>query len=628
MDNKEAEKEAKQRFLLQKMVNELDDHRARHTELVSVYVPIGFDLNKVINQLIQEQSTARNIKSATTRRNVMDALEKMIRELRVIGKTPPNGLALFSGNVSNKEGQSDVKVWSVEPPIPMKLRAYKCGQAFYLSPLEELGAEINSYGLLVLDRREANIAMLKGKAIVPIKSFKSMVPGKIKAGGQSAARFARVTENLAKDFFKKVGDAANTELTKIKNLKGVIIGGPGPTKENFARGNYLNSQIKEKIIGIVDIGYTGDFGLEELVEKSDEILEKEEVTKDVLDTWATSSLTPQLAIGLVKDGEMRKKLFPMDLRPQAHDIITFWLFNTVVKSELHTGKIPWKNTAISGHVQDEHGRKMSKSLGNVIEPQVILDKFGADALRYFAAAKKLGDDAPFKEKELVRAKKLMNKLWNTSRFVFMNLKSTPKNKPAKLEIEDKWILSRLASVHDTYIKNFKEYNTKGARHELEIFFLHEFCDFYLEMIKSRIYGYDEKSRYAAQWVTYNVLYSVLQMFAPILCHVTEELYQTLYRLDKKTDSIHLTEYEKLGKKDSEAEKLGELAKKLISELRNWKQKNGIKLGEQVEKVTIKHNDPAKVEKVSEAVARTMRISDLKVEKGKFGIPSERSSRGQ
>lgn len=275
-----SEKEAKQKFLLQKLVNELKEFRARHTELVSVYVPAGFDINKVTSQLSGEQSTARNIKSATTRKNVTDALEKMIRELKVISKTPENGLAIFSGNVAEREGVSDVRVWSVEPPVPMKLRSYKCGQAFHLEPLESLGADVATYGLLVLDRRDADIAMLKGKVIMPIKSFKSMVPGKYKAGGQSAARFARVREGLAKDFLKKVGSAANEELMKIPKLKGIIVGGPGPTKEDFVRGSFLSNELKERIIGIVDTGYTSEFGLEEVVEKADDILAAEEVTQE------------------------------------------------------------------------------------------------------------------------------------------------------------------------------------------------------------------------------------------------------------------------------------------------------------------------------------------------------------
>lgn len=271
------EKEKKQRFLLKQLVGKLNKYRARHTEFVSVYIPASFDLNKVIQQLSQEQSTARNIKSATTRKNVTDALERMIRELRVIDKTPENGLAIFSGNIADREGVSDVKVWAIEPPIKMSLRAYKCGQAFFLEPLDEIGHITATYGLIVLDRRDADLALLQGKVIHPLKSFKSAVPGKIKAGGQSAARFARVTENLAKDFFKKVADTANKKFSSMPNLKGIIVGGPGPTKEDFVRGNYLSNQIKDKIIGIIDTGYTTEFGLEEVVEKSDELLAKEEV---------------------------------------------------------------------------------------------------------------------------------------------------------------------------------------------------------------------------------------------------------------------------------------------------------------------------------------------------------------
>lgn len=340
--------------------------------------------------------------------------------------------------------------------------------------------------------------------------------------------------------------------------------------------------------------------------------------RDILDTWATSSLTPQLAIELVKDKNLQKKLFPMDLRPQAHDIITFWLFNTVVKSELHEKRIPWKNTTISGHVQDEHGRKMSKSLGNVIAPQGILNEFGADALRYFASITKLGDDSPFQKKELTRGNKLVNKLWNTSRFIFMNLDAMPKKKPTKLETEDKWILSRLSEVYDKYRKSFDIYNTKGARHEVEMFFLHEFCDYYLEIIKSRIYGSNKASRYAAQWTAYNTVYSVLQMFAPILPHITEELYQNLYKKEKKSDSLHLTEFEQLGKKNKDAEALGKLAKILITEIRAWKQKNKIKLGEEVDHLTITHGNP-NTNKILDLVGRTMRIAKIDHKKGKFHI---------
>ena len=168
--------------------------------------------------------------------------------------------------------------------------------------------------------------------------------------------------------------------------------------------------------------------------------------KDVLDTWATSSLTPQLSIDLFKGKKIYKKLFPMSLRPQAHDIITFWLFNTVVKSQLHFNKNPWQDVVISGHALDPHGKKMSKSLGNVVEPQKMIEKYSADALRFWAAGSKLGDDLPFQEKDLVTGQKFLTKVWNAGKFAFMNLNDYDSKKVKNLELMDAWVLSKLSIV--------------------------------------------------------------------------------------------------------------------------------------------------------------------------------------
>ena len=179
---------AAQRFKLKKFIKELSKHRGRHTELVTVYVPAGYDIVKIQQHLAQEQGTAVNIKSTSTRKNVQDALEKMIQHLKLYPKTPTNGLAAFSGNVAEREGQSDVKVWSLEPPEPVNIRIYRCDKEFVLEPLLEMCETREVYGLIVLDRRDANIALLKGKAIVPLLKTHSEVPGKFRAGGQSAAR--------------------------------------------------------------------------------------------------------------------------------------------------------------------------------------------------------------------------------------------------------------------------------------------------------------------------------------------------------------------------------------------------------------------------------------------------------
>jgi len=335
---------------------------------------------------------------------------------------------------------------------------------------------------------------------------------------------------------------------------------------------------------------------------------------DVFDTWFTSSSSPELYRELVKSPSIKKKLNIFDLRPQAHDIINFWLFYTLAKNRLISNKNPWSIVTISGHVQDPNGRKMSKSVGNFIEPQKIIEKFNVDALRYFSGSKKLGEDAPFQEKELKTGIKLMNKLWNTTRFLKMNSDSTPKK--TKLEIEDKWILSKLDSTFIEYEKNFDKYDPKFALHVAEQFFLREFCDFYLEMIKGRIYGDDKSSKSAAIWTAHQVLYSSLQLFAPFLCFLTEEIYQTVY---KNSKSIHITKFENLGKKDNSSEKLGDLSKQIISEIRKWKQENNIKLGEYVESLKINHPSAGNVQKVSDIICRTARVNELKLLTGKFSI---------
>jgi len=270
----------KQKHDLKKFVKDLELHRGRHTELVTVYVPQGYDLNKVINHLGQEKGTATNIKSAATRKNVIDSLERMTQHLRLFKKTPDHGLAVFSGNVAEREGQQDFKVWSIEPPIPLKTRIYRCDKQFQLDILRDMLDVKEVYGLIVMDRRDANVAFLKGKTIIPLVKTHSEVPGKIKAGGQSAARYARNTELAAKAHYKKVADYVKEQFLGNKNLKGIIVGGPGPTKYDFVEGGFITADVKNKIIGIKDLSYTGEFGLQELVDKSQDLLAKEDIATE------------------------------------------------------------------------------------------------------------------------------------------------------------------------------------------------------------------------------------------------------------------------------------------------------------------------------------------------------------
>jgi len=327
----------KQRYDLKKFIKELDQHRGRHTEFVSVLIPAGYDMNKVIGHLSQEQGTATNIKSASTRKNVIDALERMIQHLRLFKQTPQNGLAAYSGNIASAEGQSDVRVWSIEPPLSLNMRIYRCDKDFKLDVLREMLEAKEVYGLIVLDRRDANIAILKGKTIIPLLKTHSEVPGKMRAGGQSSVRFARLREGAAKEHYKKVAEYVKQQFLTYEGLKGIIVGGPGPTKYDWVDGDFLTNELKKKIIAIKDLSYTGEFGLEELLEKSDDVLASEAVSgeKKIMNTFFDRLAKSPLGVAYGKDDVMSKlKMGAVDkiLVSEAMDEKTIEEFETEAKN--------------------------------------------------------------------------------------------------------------------------------------------------------------------------------------------------------------------------------------------------------------------------------------------------------
>lgn len=299
---------AQEKYKLKKLIKEIENLRGRHTELVSVYVPAGYDLNKITTHLSQEQGTATNIKSASTRKNVVDGLEKMLQHLKLFKRTPENGLAIFAGNVAEREGQSDLKVWSVEPPMPLNIRLYRCDKQFITEPLEDMLDVKDIFGMIVMDRRDAIIAILKGKAVIPLLKTHSEVPGKFKAGGQSAQRFARLREGAAKDHYKKVGEYVKEQFLTMEGLKGIMVGGPGPTKYDFVEGNYITNEVKKKIIAIRDLSYTDEFGLQELLEKCEDVLASEEVAdeKKVMQKFFTMLATEQNKTAYGPDDVLKK----------------------------------------------------------------------------------------------------------------------------------------------------------------------------------------------------------------------------------------------------------------------------------------------------------------------------------
>jgi len=408
----------KQKQELEELVNLLGSIKGRHTELVTVYIPAGFNLSTVTRQLEYEKSMAANIKSKQTRTAVTDSLERIIRELKNYKQTPPNGLAIFCGNISEKEGVQDIQLWFYQPPKQLNNRLYHCDQTFIVEPLKEILEIKDVYGLVVMDRREATIGVLEGKNISVLRKLTSGVPGKIKAGGQclssdtmvieknrgeikikdvrigdllegidldtikpvfnkclnkwpnkkdtlliitnnehpsshinsshdhlfytynekrkivkkvasklkegnllignegklikilsidedtdneelidievennnffangllvhnSAARFERITEGAAKEFYRRIADGMKECFFNMTKLKGILIGGPIPTKEEFLEQGELVTALKNKIIAIKDLGYTDEHGLELLVEESGKDIAQQELIKE------------------------------------------------------------------------------------------------------------------------------------------------------------------------------------------------------------------------------------------------------------------------------------------------------------------------------------------------------------
>lgn len=310
--------------------------------------------------------------------------------------------------------------------------------------------------------------------------------------------------------------------------------------------------------------------------------------KDVLDTWATSSLTPQIAASLIP--EKYTSLYPMNFRQNSHDIITFWLFNTVVKSQLHNSANPWNEVMITGWVLDKHGKKMSKSKGNVIDPREVWNKYSVDALRFTAAGTKLGSDYPFQEKDLLTGQKTVTKLWNAAKFSFDHLEDYTE-KPKKLEGFDRWMLSKLNNIVKECTESFEVYEYSRVKAETEKLFWITFCDMYLEIVKDRLYNPDlrgKEARQSGQYALSTAFLTQLKLFAPIMPYITEEIYHLHYAEKEKTKSIHLSSWPEYSPSshDAHAEKIGDALIEIISEVRKAKSAKSLSLKEPVKELII------------------------------------------
>jgi len=346
------------------------------------------------------------------------------------------------------------------------------------------------------------------------------------------------------------------------------------------------------------------------------------------DVWVDSSITP-LIIGKWPDDEkLLAKVYPASLRPQGTEIIRTWAFYTIYRCLMLTGKPAFKELLLNGNVLAPDGKKMSKSLGNIIAPDALIEQYSADAVRQWASLSgALAKDRPFAYKDIQYAQTFVTKLWNASKFVEKAIEGWD-GSSGELRTIDKWMLSRLNSVVKICTDGYESFDFYVTMNTLHNFFWHEFCDYYLEEVKHRLYQpevYGEKSREAAQYVLSTVLLSSLKMLAPVVSHVTEELYQEIFIKGgrEKTKSIHLSQFPKFDEKmvDEKAGKAGALLNRILGEVRKQKGARKMALNAEVEKVSVilSAEEMQLLPLIEEEIKAAGRAKAIELKEGEFGV---------
>jgi valyl-tRNA synthetase len=345
---------------------------------------------------------------------------------------------------------------------------------------------------------------------------------------------------------------------------------------------------------------------------------------DVLDTWFDSSLTCAIHAGW-PDREDWKNLFPASVHPSGQDIIRTWAYYLMVRHLALFGETAYDSVLINGMVLGGDGRKMSKSLGNFVATPEVFDKYGSDPARMWAATGgSTGTDIPFRWADVEYGWRFMRKLWNACRFATMRLEDFEPSKKPQLELLDKWILAKLESVVKLATDEFEECRFMNAADATRNFVWHVFCDHYLEAVKHRLYGEGEEKA-AAQWTLHYAVKRILQLLAPVMPHITEEIYSIMYAEGEK-DSIHLSPWPEYDAVliDEEAEARGDLIIATIRDIRREKNKQGIPLNAPLEQVSVYTPNAAEAESLVmgiEDISATMKADNVEIHEGEGGDES-------
>ncbi len=300
----------RQKYDLKRQLEELAACKGKHTELISLYIPPTKQISDVTSYLKNELSESQNIKSKTTRKNVLSAIESILSRLKTFKQLPENGLVFFVGHKSIGSDQTEMVAYVIEPPLEIQTFLYRCDSNFHLDPIESMLTEKEVYGLLLMDRRECTVGILRGNRVDLLKYMTSQVPGKHGKGGQSQRRFERLTEIAAHEWFQKCGEKASEVLLNEKDIKGIFVGGPGPTKRYFIDEEYLHHEIQNMIVDLFDTGYTDEYGLKELVSAASETMVELKIAKEkqVMKRFLKQITRGDKSLALYGENQIRKAL--------------------------------------------------------------------------------------------------------------------------------------------------------------------------------------------------------------------------------------------------------------------------------------------------------------------------------
>lgn len=336
---------------------------------------------------------------------------------------------------------------------------------------------------------------------------------------------------------------------------------------------------------------------------------------DVLDTWFSSALWPFSTLGWPEDTPELKKYYPTDLLYTGADIIFFWVARMIMMGMYVMGDVPFRTVNFHGLVRDSKGQKMSKTKGNGTDPLTTVDKFGADALRYWVATAPIGTDLRYSDDEVKRGSKLLTKLWNAAKYVLMNLTDFEPDTAPQIAIEnrfieDRWVLSELNKTIAEVRKHLDKYDNYNSRAAIDTFFYDVFCDQYLEFIKDRFWSpekYSAQSKIAAQWTLFEVLRAVIGLYAPFIPFQTEELWQKIYKPYEGGQTLHLTAYPAVDSaRDTDVSQM-QIALDILKNIRGLRTERKVGNGAKLETLTIPAETPAALHGLIKSAARANNV---------------------